>query len=380
MHKRLLILGSRGVPAQYGEKESLAEELALHLVQKGWRVTVYCQEDWGRTVPYETMWGRVRRVHIPVKQTGSVGQFMFCLKSVLHARKQASMALMLGDQHAFLTIFQRLRGKIAIFHLGSRPQLNPHSHFFSRMWARFNEKMACLLGDYFIVDNAAIVNDFQPNITKDNSCLIPSGALAITDASTIPLRQLGLESGKYVLVDALAQPENSLLEIVQAFSQAQRQHQLVVVGALDDDNPYHQRVLVSASNEVKFIGPIHDKTTLRALRYHSLFSVHGHQLGGTSLGLVESLAAGSPVIAFDTPSTRWVCAEAALYFNDSTSCAAQMHRLLNEPELGASLKQAARLRHAELFTLDNMLAAYERVLTALNPYQPQTQDDTERRP
>ena len=70
MHKRLLILGTRGVPAQYGDFERLAEELALHLVQKGWRVTVYCQEDWSRTVPYETMWGRVRRVHIPVKQKG----------------------------------------------------------------------------------------------------------------------------------------------------------------------------------------------------------------------------------------------------------------------------------------------------------------------
>lgn len=380
MHKRLLILGSRGVPAQYGEKESLAEELALHLVQKGWRVTVYCQEDWSRTVPYETMWGRVRRVHIPVKQTGSVGQFMFYLKSVLHARKQASMTLILDDQYAFLSIFQRLRGKVAIFHLGSRPQLNPHNHFLSRMWARFNEKMACLLGDYFIVDNAEIINYFQLNITKDNSYLIPSGALAITDASTTDLRQLGLESGKYVLIDALAQPENSLLEIVQAFSQEQRRHQLVVVGAFDDDDPYHQRVLVSASDEVKFIGPIHDKTTLRALRYHSLLFVHGHQLGGTSLSLVESLAAGSPIIAFDTPSTRWVCAEAALYFNDSTSCAAQLHRLLNEPELRAGLKQAARLRHAELFTLDSMLTAYENVLTALNPYQPLAEDDSELHP
>ncbi len=42
---KLNILGIRGVPAQHGGFETFAEKLCLYLVDKGWDVTVYCQED-----------------------------------------------------------------------------------------------------------------------------------------------------------------------------------------------------------------------------------------------------------------------------------------------------------------------------------------------
>ena len=45
MKKVLRILGTRGVPAAHGGFETFAEQLALYLVDKGWRVVVYCQDD-----------------------------------------------------------------------------------------------------------------------------------------------------------------------------------------------------------------------------------------------------------------------------------------------------------------------------------------------
>src|SRR5882724_9717499 len=45
MPARVLILGTRGVPAAHGGFESFAERLALFLVERGWRVIVYCQHD-----------------------------------------------------------------------------------------------------------------------------------------------------------------------------------------------------------------------------------------------------------------------------------------------------------------------------------------------
>lgn len=340
MHKRLLILGTRGVPAQYGGFEQLAEELALHLVQKGWRVTVYCQEDWSRTVPYETMWGRVRRVHIPVKQNGFLGQIVFGLKCSLHARNQPSMALTLGSHNAVFSLFQRLRGKTTIFHLGDRAYQGERWGPVARMWLRFNEQLACLLGHYFIIDNPETLHHLKSKVSKDNSSLIPTGAAAITDASSQPLRDLGLEPGKFSIVIALPTPDHSIMEIVKAFSQETRDHKLVVLGEFEDHNPYHQRVLASASSEVIFPGPIYDQAIVRALRYHSKLYFHGHQNGGTSPSLAESLAAGCPTVAFDTPANRWAAgSEAAVYFTDSNSCAAHISHLLNNPEICQEMKK-----------------------------------------
>ncbi|HYN20744.1 MAG TPA: DUF1972 domain-containing protein, partial [Thermoanaerobaculia bacterium] len=40
---RVALIGSRGIPNRYGGYETLMEELAVRLVDRGFRVTVYCR-------------------------------------------------------------------------------------------------------------------------------------------------------------------------------------------------------------------------------------------------------------------------------------------------------------------------------------------------
>lgn len=371
MHKRLLILGTRGVPANHGGFETFAEALSTYLVQKGWRVTVYCQEDWNRTTMYETMWGRVRRVHIPVKQTGALGTIIFDLKAALHARKQPTMALTLGYNTAIFNVLQRLRGKANLFNMDGIEYRRAKWGPVAKLWFWINERIACWTGTHLIADHPEIKAHLATRTREKRITMIPYGADVITDSSTAPLKEFGLEPGKFSTVIARPEPENSILEIVQGFSQQPRGHTLVVLGDFDENNPYHQRVLASASSEVKFLGAIYDKPTVRALRYHSYLYVHGHQVGGTNPSLVEALGAGNPVLAHDNPFNRWVAgADAAVYFSDSASCAAQFTDLLDHPDHALAMKKAARLRHAEQFTWELVLAEYEKLLTRYNPYQP----------
>ena len=371
MHKRLLILGTRGVPANHGGFETFAEALSTYLVQKGWRVTVYCQEDWNRTTMYETMWGRVRRVHIPVKQTGALGTIIFDLKAALHARKQPTMALTLGYNTAIFNVLQRLRGKANLFNMDGIEYRRAKWGPVAKLWFWINERIACKTGTHLIADHPDIKAHLATRTREKRITMIPYGADVITDSSTAPLHEFGLESGKFSTVIARPEPENSILEIVQGFSQQPRGHTLVVLGDFDENNTYHQQVLASASSEVKFLGAIYDKPTVRALRYHSYLYVHGHQVGGTNPSLVEALGAGNPVLAHDNPFNRWVAgAEAAVYFSDSASCAAQFTDLLDHPDHALAMKKAARLRHAEQFTWELVLAEYEKLLTRYNPYQP----------
>ena len=69
---RVLILGTRGVPAAHGGFESFAEKLALFLVERGWRVTVYCQDDVAAvTQRFATdTWRGIERVNVQVARGG----------------------------------------------------------------------------------------------------------------------------------------------------------------------------------------------------------------------------------------------------------------------------------------------------------------------
>ena len=51
---QIAILGTRGIPGNYGGFETFAEELSARLVERGHRVTVYCRtgNSPGRPVEY----------------------------------------------------------------------------------------------------------------------------------------------------------------------------------------------------------------------------------------------------------------------------------------------------------------------------------------
>src|ERR1700722_14011896 len=46
---RIALLGTRGIPANYGGFETFAEELSVRLVERGHDVTVYCREQYAHT-------------------------------------------------------------------------------------------------------------------------------------------------------------------------------------------------------------------------------------------------------------------------------------------------------------------------------------------
>ena len=109
----VLILGTRGVPAAHGGFESFAEKLALFLVGRGWRVTVYCQDD----VPAVTQryaadsWRGIERVNVQVTQAGSLGTIAFDWYSVRHAATQDGVCLVLGYNTALFLALLRARTK-----------------------------------------------------------------------------------------------------------------------------------------------------------------------------------------------------------------------------------------------------------------------------
>lgn len=366
--KTLRILGTRGIPAAYGGFETFAEYLSLYLVSKGWRVVVYCQDEGDGPLTTDT-WEGVERVHIPVKQPGPLGTIFFDWQSIAHACQQKDMCLTLGYNTAIFCARLRLNG---IPNLINMDGIEWHRGKWGRLpkfWFWLNDWAGCWLGNHLIADHPDIQIHLNSRVASHKITTIAYGANLVTSAPSEALDAYGLIPGRYLTVVARAEPENSLLEIVQGFSAKCRGITLLVLGNYEDGNSYQNAVKAAASNEVRFVGAIYDKDVLHALRFHSLAYIHGHQVGGTNPSLVEALGAGNAVIAHDNEFNRWVAGQGAIFFRSANEFALCMDKILLNPALLETLRCNSRKRFEEAFNWSGVLAKYEDLLEDFLPNQ-----------
>lgn len=360
--KILRILGTRGVPAAHGGFETFAEHLALYLVGHGWRVVVYCQED-GEGAVYEDVWQGVGRVHIPVAQTGPKGTIVFDWKATMHAARFGDLCLTLGYNTAVFCLLLRLKGIPNLINMDGIEWSRQKWSGIAKTWFWLNDWAGCFLGNHLVADHPKIKVHLTSRVSEKKITMIPYGADEVSDASDEAIRAMGLESGRFLTVIARPEPENSLLEIVTGFSCKPRGYKLVVLGKYEPEKVvYHRAVMEAASAEVLFVGAIYDKAVVRALRFHSLAYIHGHQVGGTNPSLIEAMGAKNPVIAHDNQFNRWVAGETALYFRDADACSVRLDEVLQDAVLLGRMKQGICARYTEKFTWEIVLAEYESLL------------------
>ena len=366
MKKTLRILGTRGVPAAHGGFETFAEHLSLYLVSQGWRVVVYCQDEGAGSV-FEDVWQGVERVHIPVEQTGPKGTIIFDWKATLHAARHRDLCLTLGYNTAIFCALLRIKGIPNLINMDGIEWSRAKWGVFAKTWFWLNDWAGCWLGNHLVADHPQIKVHLQSRVSGEKITTIPYGADAVTTAPVDPVTALGLEPGRYLTVIARAEPENSILEVVQGFSQKTRNCKLAVLGNYQENHPYHCAIKAAASNEVCFVGAIYDKAVVQALRFHSAAYIHGHQVGGTNPSLVEALGAGNAVIAHDNRFNRWVAGEGAVYFDGEDGFASCLDELLGNPDRMSELSVKSRKRFHEAFTWPDVLAQYEALLVRYLP-------------
>ena len=366
--KSVNILGIRGVPAAHGGFETFAHHLAPYLVEQGWRVNVYCQhERIDNNAPpdgYQDKWRGVGRIHFRVDGDGPLSTIKFDFRCSKDVVRRPGVDLVLGYNTAIFTLIQRLRGRKIAMNMDGVEWRRDKWGMFAKTWFYINEFSGSHLATLPIADHPEIGRHLRRHGCQ-RAKVIPYASARVASAPTTPIESMGLTPGNYLVSIARIEPENSILEIVRAFTAKPRRAKLVILGKLLPGNAYHQKVRSAGDGAVLFPGAIYDKQTVEALRVHALAYVHGHQVGGTNPSLVEALGCGNAVVAHDNCFNRWVAGEGQYYFRNEAQLGEVFDRLdLNDPFLEEARKLAAQ-RHAEAFTFDNVHAQYERLLTSL---------------
>lgn len=359
--RTIVLLGIRGIPAQHGGFETFAEYLCKYLRKNGWDILVYCQEV-GLGPVYESEWEGVRRIHIPVKQEGPLGTIIFDLRSILHSLKQNGIFLTLGYNTAIFNILHRLFRKQNIINMDGIEWRRQKWGAFAKAWFWLNERFGCWFGNQLVADHPRIEDHLATRVSRRKITMIPYGGLHVEAADQSKLVALGLKADGYSVVIARAEPENSLLEVVEGFSRKLRGHKLVVLGNYSDENAYHRAVKAAASDEVIFPGAIYDLDVVSALRFYAKFYIHGHQVGGTNPSLVEALGAGNAVLAHDNPFNRWVADDGAEYFSGADSFSRLLEKLLTNDQQVAQMKRNSASQFNARFQWGSILEQYEALL------------------
>ncbi len=360
--KTVRILGTHGVPANYGGFETAAENVAKFLRDQGWRVVVYCQVEGSGEVTTDT-WQGLERVNIGVSRDGWLGTSQFDWLSIQHAAQHDDICLTFGYNTAVFNLVQRLKGIPNVINMDGIEWSRARWGKLRQAILYTNERIGCFVGNHLIADHPEIETYLHTRAPKRKVTTVTYGAAAVTEASADIPAAYGLTPGRYLSLIARPIPENSILEIVQGFSARPRGIDLVILGGYTPEtDAYHQAVMAAASDEVRFVGGIYDPEQVQALRFHSLAYVHGHTVGGTNPSLVEALGAGNPVIAHDNAYNRWVAQDAALYFSTADDVDARVSELVDQPELASRLSAAARARHASEFTWEHVAGQYEQLL------------------
>lgn len=364
---KLTIIGTRGIPAKHGGFETFAEKLALHLVDRDWEVTVYCQEN-SVGASHQSTWNKVHLITIPVEGTGAASTIIFDWKVAISAQKAEGLILTLGYNTAIFNILQRFKRQTNLINMDGIEWRRDKWGIIAKTWFWINERAGCWVGNHLVADHPKIKDHLATRVHEEKITMIPYGGDEILEANPAALTPYGIEAGNFSVIIARPEPENSFLEMVRAFSSKRRNHKLVVLGNFQPIiNSFHKSVIDAASDEVIFPGAIYDAPTVQALRFFSRFYLHGHRVGGTNPSLVEALGAGCAVIAHDNHFNHWVAGPEAVYFSTEQDCSRVLDDLLLNGDAVHTMKEASRLRFKECFTWNRVLGEYEELLLKWYP-------------
>ena len=223
--RSLVIMGIRGVPAAHGGFETFAARLAPWLVEHGWDVTVYCEEPVRTPAPYESEWRGVRRVHIGFGPDRAINSIRFdwaCIDHFLAERPRKPLVLTLGYNTALFGLRLRAAGVTHAINMDGIEWARSKWGPIAKAWLYLNDWGGCLGASHLVADHPEIARHLASRVDARRISMIPYGTDLVDHADPMPLAALGLAPGGFFSLIARPEPENSVLEIVRAFSARRR--------------------------------------------------------------------------------------------------------------------------------------------------------------
>lgn len=315
---KIAILGTRGIPNNYGGFEQFAEYLGVGLVSRGHEVTVYNSSN---HIYNKSSYKGINLIfkYCPEDKIGAFANFYYdWICSYDAYKKDYDIVYHAGYQSAAPAIkyFSSKSKSVWITNMDGIEWKRDKWSKPVKLLTKIMEKIAIKYSDYLISDNIGI-QEYYFNTHKVKSFLLEYGANVPEKIDNKILNKYNLVDYEYSLIIARLEPENSVDVILQGYSRSGTKNPILVIG---NHNTRYGKILklkFSENKNIRFVGAIYAKKHLDGLRKFAKFYFHGHTVGGTNPSLLEAMAVGSNVVAHNNSFNKSVINGKGVFFSNS---------------------------------------------------------------
>lgn len=381
--KNVFIIGSKGIPANYGGLETFVEKLTEYSGTGDIQYYVSSIEPLhrnGKTVERYIHNGAKCFV-LGVPDVGAVRAPLYDWKSIRFFTKYIEKKHM---ENAVVYVLACRIGPVfghyvrKLHGMGVKVALNPDGHEWLRAkwnapvkkYWRISERLMVKHSDFIICDSVNI----EEYIRKNYAQYHPKTTFIAYGAETEPsklgdddrkftdwLAKWGLSPGGYFVNIGRIVPENNYETMIKGFMQSGSKRSLVLVAR---KNPFSEELKgitgYGSDPRIKFVDGIYDQELLKKVRENAYGYIHGHSVGGTNPSLVEALAVCDLCLLYDVGFNREVGEDGALYWPKDPQALAELidrsERMTGEEIRGLGRKAKARMK--EYYSWEYIVGRY----------------------
>ncbi|URZ14843.1 beta 1-4 rhamnosyltransferase Cps2T [Clostridium felsineum] len=354
--KHIFIIGSKGIPANYGGFETFVDKLTEKSKNEQIHYYVSCMGKNNDKFVYNN----ANCFNVKVPKVGSASAVIYDIMSLIRVRNYIKQKR-IGSNSIIYILACRI-GPFLNFYkkyiktLEAKIYINPDGHEWKRSkwncavkkYWKISEKLMIKSGDIVVCDSIGIERYINDEYKKYNpkTVFIPYGAEIIDYKRNINkevefsewMKRNDINNNNYYLVVGRFVPENNYEFIIKEFMNSKTQKDLVLVTNSDTNLKFYNYLVNSVrfvnDKRIKFVGTIYDEYKLHMLRSQAFAYIHGHSVGGTNPSLLEALATTKLNLLYNVIFNREVGQKATYYFDSeerNLSCLIEeVEKLSNE--------------------------------------------------
>jgi len=359
---KIAILGTRGIPANYGGFETFAEQLGTRLAARGHEITVYGRKHYSTT--NAPTYNGVNLIVLPTIRHKYFDTVIHTFLSVMHAAPRGyDIILICNAANSIFAFIPRLFGTPTLVNVDGLERKRKKWNWIGQKYYLVSEWLSTFLPTAIVTD-AQVIQDYYATRYKKESEMIAYGAEVARRAAPEKLLRFGLKPNQYVLYVSRLEPENNAHLVIEAYGQVKTDLPLVIVGGAPYAEEYIAQLKSTRDPRVKFLGFVFGED-YRALQQNAYCYVHATEVGGTHPALIEAMGAGNCALTLDTPENLEVIGDAGIIYKSAADLAAYLQHVINDPTIIGEYRRRAMTRVIQFYNWEQITDQYEELLARL---------------
>jgi rhamnosyltransferase len=333
--QHVFIIGSKGIPANYGGYETFVEKLTENQTSSDIKYHVACAvEEMPREAEFEH--NGVHCFNVKWRPYGAARAIFYdtdaldwCVHYIKRHNIQKPLVYVLACRIG--PFFKKYVKKI--HSLGGQVYVNPDGHEWMRAkWSapirrywKISEGLMVKHTDLLVCDSKNIEKYIHSEYSRYNpkTTYIAYGAdIARSNLSSNDYRftnwlvEKGLKPNRYYLVVGRFVPENNYETMIREFMASDSKMDFALITAANDAflDELQEKTGFKNDPRVKFVGTVYDQNLLKKIREQAFAYFHGHEVGGTNPSLLEALSSTRLNLLLDVGFNQEVAGDSALYW------------------------------------------------------------------